>query len=39
MLKYAEHKKNGDFEKANKSLLKAEKEIEGFKKKYSSLKF
>lgn len=39
MLKYAEYKKNGDLDKANKSLLKAEKEIEVFKKKYSSLKY
>lgn len=35
MLKYAEYKKNGDLEKANKSLLKAEKDINVFKEKYS----
>ena len=39
MVKYAEYKKNGDLEKANKSLLKAEKDINVFKQKYSIVKY
>jgi hypothetical protein len=39
MVKYAEYKKNGDLKKANKSLLKAEKDINVFKEKYSIVKY
>jgi hypothetical protein len=39
MLKYLDYIKKGELEKANNSLKKAEKEIEVFKRKYSSVKY